>query len=288
MDIAIQVDHLEKSYGTNQVLKKISFQVKKGEIFALLGINGAGKTTALECIEGIRKYDCGEISINGKCGVQLQSSSLPQEIKAIEALRYFAKWQHISIDEKDLYQIGMKPLLNKQYGQMSTGQKRRLHLALALLGNPDILFLDEPTAGLDVEGRVELHQEIKALKRLGKTIILASHDMAEVEELCDRIAILREGEIAFLGTSKELTETMNHEYNLNMILSKVIDLNKYQLDCSYTQEENSYLFKTCHIERTLSQILPILINEKTEIQDIKVEQETLEQRFLKIVKEDIL
>ena len=197
MKDAIEVSGLKKSYGSNMVLRGLDFQIKQGEIFALLGVNGAGKTTTLECIEGLRKYDEGTIIVNGKTGIQLQSSSLPIHIKPMEAIKLFAKWNHTYIDDAMLKALGIKEMKESQYIELSTGQKRRLHLALALISNPDIIFLDEPTAGLDVEGRLSLHEEIRKLKSQGKTIVLASHDMAEVETLCDRIAILNSGKIVF-------------------------------------------------------------------------------------------
>lgn len=197
MNRAIKVCGLKKSYGGHTVLNGLDFQIEKGEIFALLGVNGAGKTTSLECIEGLRKYDGGTIIVNGKMGIQLQSSSLPAHIKPMEAVRLFSKWNRAKIEFTMLNALGMKEIEKKQYIQLSTGQKRRLHLALALIGDPDIIFLDEPTAGLDALGRVSLHELIRKLKSQGKTIVLASHDMAEVENLCDRIVILNNGNIAF-------------------------------------------------------------------------------------------
>ena len=193
MKHAIQVDGLVKSYGGHTVLKGLTFHIPKGEIFALLGVNGAGKTTALECIEGLRKYEGGRIEVDGKMGIQLQSASLPSYIRPMEAVRLFAGWNKAHIDGAMLEALGIHDFTKRQYAELSTGQKRRLHLALALISNPDIVFLDEPTAGLDVEGRLSLHGQIRRLKAQGKTILLASHDMAEVESLCDRIAILNDG-----------------------------------------------------------------------------------------------
>ena len=162
MKDAIEVSGLKKSYGSNMVLRGLDFQIKQGEIFALLGVNGAGKTTTLECIEGLRKYDKGKIVVNGKTGIQLQSSSLPAHIKPMEAIKLFAKWNHTYIDDAMLKALGIKEMKESQYIELSTGQKRRLHLALALISNPDILFLDEPTAGLDVKGRLSLHEQIRS------------------------------------------------------------------------------------------------------------------------------
>ena len=214
MNDAIEVKNLQKSYGNHVVLAGLNFSVRHGEIFALLGTNGAGKTTTLECIEGLRKYDSGSITVNGKMGIQLQSASLPEHIRAMEAIRLFAGWNKVTVDPAMLNRLGIDDISQKQYYQMSTGQKRRLHLALAMIRNPDIIFLDEPTAGLDVEGRTALHEVIRLLKAQGKTIILASHDMAEVESLCDRIAILTEGTIAFTGTVSELRCVTGRHYKI--------------------------------------------------------------------------
>lgn len=264
---AIQVERLRKSYRNKIVLKDISFQVKQGEVFALLGVNGAGKTTTLECIEGLREYDCGTIMVNGKTGIQLQSSSLPSHIRPMEAITLFAKWNHATIDNAMLEKLGIKDLAKKNYIDMSTGQKRRLHLALALISNPDIIFLDEPTAGLDVEGRVSLHEQIRSLKEQGKTIILASHDMAEVETLCDRIAILNNGQIFFVGSVSELTKKLGKRYTIK--LSTDIG------DKTYTAND---------IGTTMLTLLEDYKQKGITVQDIKVEQGTLEQYLIEIAR----
>lgn len=286
MEYTIIVENLKKSYQSNEVLHGISFQVRKGETFALLGVNGAGKTTTLECLEGLRKYDSGSIEINGKRGIQLQSSALPQNMKAIEALHFFANWDKSKVDMNYVEKVGVKPFLNKQYGQLSTGQKRRLHLAIAMLGNPDIVFLDEPTAGLDVEGRVTLHDEIRNLKKAGKTIIIASHDMTEVEELCDRIAILKEGTIAFLGTSEELTKSF-HKYSQIQIRFDSLPEFKDLTLANYKEESHNYsVFETTDLTKALQEIAQLAITQNKLIQDIKIDHESLEHRFLTITKEE--
>ncbi len=241
MSSAIQVRELKKNYGSHIVLKGLDFQIEKGEIFALLGINGAGKTTVLECIEGLRPYDSGTITVNGKMGIQLQSSSLPAHIRPMEAVKLFAKWNSAAIDYAMLNALGIKEMEKKQYTQLSTGQKRRLHLALALISSPNIIFLDEPTAGLDVEGRLSPHKQIRKLKPQGKTIILASHDMAEVETLCDRIAILNNGNIAFCGTASELTDTVGKKYFIHI-----------------KTQQGDITFETDNIEDTLIQSMIVM------------------------------
>ncbi len=267
MNEAIQVTGLQKSYGDHKVLKGLTFTVERGEIFALLGVNGAGKTTALECIEGLRRYEGGTVAVRGKMGIQLQSASLPSHIKCKEAVRLFAKWNRADIDGALLAALGIDGLADKQYLSLSTGQKRRLHLALALTGDPDILFLDEPTAGLDVEGRVALHAQIRRLKALGKTIVLASHDMAEVEELCGRIAILNRGRIAFLGTVEELDAKVGKHYTLRV-----------------TTVEGEQQFVTDDVADTLLTLLEGYKSRGAAVLDIKIGRGSLEEHFMEIAK----
>lgn len=267
MNMAIQIDHLRKSYGAHTVLKGLSFHVIKGEIFALLGVNGAGKTTALECIEGLRKYDSGSIVVHGRVGIQLQSAGLPAHIKPMEAVRLVAKWNRANINPAMLKDLGIPTFAKKQYTELSTGQKRRLHLALALIGDPDLVFLDEPTAGLDVEGRISLHAQIRGMKEQGKTIILASHDMAEVESLCDRIAILNDGDIAFLGTVAELAAQIGRRYTI-----------------SIQTERGTETFESDHVAETMLALLEDFKQRNETILDLKIDRGTLEQQFIKIAK----
>ena len=270
MNSAIQVRGLKKRYDSNIVLNGLDFEIEKGETFALLGVNGAGKTTALECIEGLRKYDSGTITVNGKMGIQLQSSSLPAHIKPMEAVKLFAKWNKAKIDDAVLNDLGIKGIEKKLYIQLSTGQKRRLHLALALIGNPDIIFPDEPTAGLDVEGRLSLHEQIRKLKSRGKTIVLASHDMTEVETLCDRIAILNNGNIVFCGTASELTDKVEKKYFIHI-----------------KTQQGDNTFETDNIEDTLISLLSELKQKKIHVLDIKVDRGTLEQHFIEMARREV-
>ena len=267
MNEAIKISGLKKSYGTHVVLNGLDFCVRQGEIFALLGVNGAGKTTSLECIEGLRKYDSGNITIHGRIGIQLQSASLPEHIKPLEAVKLFAKWNKTPLDKAMLDTLGIYEFAKKQYFQLSTGQKRRLHLALALTRNPDILFLDEPTAGLDVEGRIALHEQIRQLKASGKTIILASHDMTEVENSCDRLAILSGGRIAFIGTVEQLNETVGKHYNITIQTEK--------------RTEN---YESDNIGETLLMLLTQYKESGETIFDIQINRGSLEQHFMKIAR----
>lgn len=264
MAYAIEVKNLVKSYGKNNVLKGIDFKVESGKVFGILGVNGAGKTTLIECVEGLRRYEMGETIVSGSVGIQLQSSSLPGSIKAIEAVKLFSKWNNLEIDYQMLSNLGVDDIKNKQYDGLSTGQKRRLHLCLALLSNPDIVFLDEPTAGLDVEGRIALHNEILKLKKERKTIILTSHDMAEVEKLCDEIMILKDGKISFLGRVDELSK-------------------RYNVVITTSDAEKEY--SITNIEEELTELLAQYKSSGQSIVDIKVNRGSLENHFVSFTKE---
>ena len=270
MRAAIQVRDLWKRYGEKEVLRGLDLQVCQGEIFALLGVNGAGKTTALECMEGLRRCDGGQIRIWGKIGIQLQSASLPGAIQVREAVEWMARWKKTEPDPAVLEALDLKPLAKRQYGRLSTGQKRRLHLALALLGDPEVLFLDEPSAGLDVEGRAALHEQIRRLREQGKTIVLASHDMAEVETLCDRLGILRDGRLAFQGTAGELAEQVGGRCTVRI-----------------RTEQGEETWETEDVGHTLLQVLTAYQREGRTVLDLKVDRGTLEQQFLAMAGREV-
>ena len=218
-DFVVEVKDLKKTYGDTIAVDGISFNIKKGEIFGLLGPNGAGKTTTLECIEGLRRPDSGSFSLMGlspghdhinmrnMIGVQLQVSGLPGTMRVNEAINFFCAYHGVEPRNDLLERLGLVEKINTQYQFLSTGQQRRLALALALAHEPPVLILDEPTAGLDVGSRVELHKIMEELKSSGTTILLATHDMAEAEKMSNRVAILLNGRIVAAGTPKEITAT---------------------------------------------------------------------------------
>ena len=281
----IKVENFSKSYGDTPVIDNISFEIHPGEIFGLLGTNGAGKTTTLECIEGLRSYQTGTIQVNGKLGVQLQSTSLPKEIKPLEAIQMFALWNKTIPNPDHLRTFGIDQIKHLQYHQLSTGQKRRLHLAIALIGDPDIIFLDEPSAGLDVEARAALHDVIRTLKQQGKTLIMASHDMAEVESLCDRIAILDQKQIAFIGTAAQLTSSVSALYNIHIKTDPNLPTANFSY-CEFEQHKQDYaIFTTKDISQGLIELLQYANQNNHTVQDIKIEHATLEQRFIEIARE---
>ncbi|MGB2956413.1 MAG: ABC transporter ATP-binding protein, partial [Anaerolineales bacterium] len=213
----IEVKDFRKTYGDFVAVDGITFNVNKGEIFGLLGPNGAGKTSTLESLEGLRAPSSGSVRVAGidptkesrklrnLIGVQLQSAGLPESITPDEAMKLFTSYHGVDPRFDLLDRLGLSEKRKAQFFELSTGQQRRLALALAVAHDPQLLFLDEPTAGLDVGTRVELHDLIRELQTAGTTIIMATHDMAEAEEMSDRVAILLNQKLATIGTPLEIT-----------------------------------------------------------------------------------
>ena len=291
-NLAIEVKDFTKTYGDFTAVNKIDFSVNKGEIFGLLGPNGAGKTTTLECLEGLRHADGGSLKVMGLdparefnkliqvIGVQLQTASMPGYIRVQEAMNLFAAYHKVSPDMQLLERMGLGEKLNAQYHSLSTGQKRRLALALAMVHRPAVLFLDEPTAGLDVSTRIALHQLMKELRDEGTTIILSTHDMAEAETMADRVAIMLKGELAAIGTPRELTATGQGLTRISVRTAKN-SLSSFTQEVYASQEEYTiYLTKTPG--PTVARIISHIEAAGDELYDLRVERPTLEERFLEL------
>lgn len=218
-------------------------------------------------------------------GVQLQSSSLNAHITVFEAMKFHCKWQKCDLRTDLLDGFGFKGMYKKKYKQLSTGQKRRLHLAMAISHNPKILILDEPTAGLDVQGRVELHKEIRHLKESGMTIILASHDMAEVEMLCDRIAIIIKGEVKFIGTNEAFLAQSNEEKLIKVKTKhrRLYNLENFEHSEIERKSEDYLTLSSKVLENSLAEILELIKLYDDIIIDLKIEGLSLEERFVEIV-----
>jgi ABC-2 type transport system ATP-binding protein len=215
---AVTVRGLRKSYGTNEAVRGIDFEIRVGEVFGLLGPNGAGKTTTIEILEGYRKRDAGEVEVLGvdpqragrdwreRVGVVLQSSSLYPNLTVRESLRTFGGYYAQPRDVDEVVEIvGLTEKADALVRTLSGGQKRRLDLGLGLVGDPELLFLDEPTTGFDPGARRTAWDTIRTLRSLGKTILLTTHYLDEAEQLADRVAVLRAGEIIREGKPSELT-----------------------------------------------------------------------------------
>src|ERR1035438_4387534 len=214
----IQVSAIRKTYGSTVAVDEVSFEVNDGEIFGLIGPNGAGKTTTMECIEGLRTPDRGAISVLGldpfndvyklqeRIGVQLQQAQLQKRIKVWEAVDLWASlYQKNSIDgERLLEQLGLIEKRNAWFMTLSGGQKQRLFIALALINNPEVVFLDELTTGLDPQARRAIWDLVRGIRERGKTVFLTTHLMEEAERLCDRVAIIEHGRIIDIDTPERL------------------------------------------------------------------------------------
>jgi len=215
MSNAVVVSDLRKSYGDLEALRGASFEIAAGEIFGLLGPNGAGKTTTVEILEGYRKRDSGSVTVLGedparagqrwreRIGVVLQSSAMYQSLSVAESLALFAGYYERprGIDEV-VELIGLEAKRDVHVRKLSGGQRRRLDLGLALVGDPELLFLDEPTTGFDPQARRRAWESITALRALGKTILLTTHYLDEAERLCDRVAVLSDGQEVVLRTEE--------------------------------------------------------------------------------------
>ena len=293
----VTIKNFTKTYEDFVAVDEISFNVNRGEIFGLLGPNGAGKTTTLECLEGLRQLDGGEMQIQGVdpqkeprklrnlIGVQLQTSGLPGTMTVEESLKIFSAYHGVEPHYKLLSRMGLEEKRKTQYHQLSTGQQRRLSLALAVNHDPKVVILDEPTAGLDVSSRTELHSIMQELKSQGTTLILATHDMAEAEKMTDRIAILLRGKIVATGSPRELTAKGSGMTKISVSSENSI-LHGYENTFpAVTQqglnEEYSFYFST-DPGPTVSAILDYLATNEDKLIDLRVERPSLEERFLEI------
>jgi ABC-2 type transport system ATP-binding protein len=221
MSTAVVVSDLRKSYGDVAALRGVSFEIAAGEIFALLGPNGAGKTTTVEILEGYRERDGGSVTVLGqdpvqaggawreRIGVVLQSSSLYETLTVTEHLTLFAGYYERPREVGEVVElVGLEEKRDARVRTLSGGQRRRLDLGLALVGDPELVFLDEPTTGFDPEARRRAWDTIGGLRQLGKTILLTTHYLDEAERLSDRVAVLRDGEIVAIGPPTELTAAL--------------------------------------------------------------------------------
>jgi ABC-2 type transport system ATP-binding protein len=296
-EVMVEARNLRKSYGSTQAVRDISFEARRGEVFALLGPNGSGKTSTLECLEGIRQPDSGRLSIAGLdparharalravVGVQLQSSSLPASMTVEEAMRFFCAYHGRSPRFDLVERLGLGEKRRSQFGTLSVGQQRRLALVLAVTHEPEVVFLDEPTAGLDVQSRAELHALIGELRAGGATVVLATHDMAEAEKLADRAAILLRGRVAAEGSPRQLTASGNRRTKISvsteqgLLLAHAPD---FPGASPQGPSEDYSIFISEDPGRSVASILAWIDGAGDRLVDLRVERPSLEERFLEI------
>lgn len=298
-DNAITVRNLRKTYGSNEAVRGIDFEVARGEVFGLLGPNGAGKTTTIEILEGLRQRTSGEVSILGfdpgvnvasvkdRIGAALQSTNLPDRITVREALVLFSNFysRHVSIDGV-IDRLQLREKQNAFYSQLSGGQKQRLALALALINDPDLLFLDEPTTGLDPQIRLEIHGLIQQLRQEKRTIVLTTHYIEEAERLCDRVAIIDQGQVKAMGKPREIQQqVLGSSFIEVLVRDPWPDLAVPELIAEkvvFSADRRALTVTSAQPTRSLIEVVKWIDRIGIEVQDIHIKRPTLEDVFIEL------
>lgn len=308
MKKVIEVKNLVKKYGSLVAVDGISFDVEKGEIFGLLGENGAGKTTTLEMIEGLRKPSSGKAKvlsfdvrtdlaeIKERIGVQLQSSAYYRFLKLIEILDLFGSFYNKHADEKELLKmVGLESKTNEYINNLSGGQKQRFSIIASLVNDPEIVFLDEPTTGLDPIARRQTWEIISKIKAQGKTIVLTTHYMEEAEILCDRIAIMEKGKIVAIDRTHKLLDQTKHPFKIAFILKKdkPVLIKNLKKICNLEDYDVKKLpGKEAHYEMKIATQnelnLAVGVLQKENPESLTVGRATLEDVFIELTGKEII
>jgi len=277
---AIAVRDLRKTYGELEAVRGISFEVQQGEVFGLLGPNGAGKTTTVEILEGYRRRDAGQVEVLGtdpaaaggdwreRIGVVLQSSAMYETLTVAEMLKVFAGYYRTPRPVDEVVElVGLHEKRDNRVRLLSGGQRRRLDLGLALVGDPELIFLDEPTTGFDPGARRRAWETIRGLRSLGKTILLTTHYLDEAEQLADRVAVLRQGEIVASGAPAELTGSVQ------------------QTEIRYRENGREVVLHTDEPTRLLHELTDKALSEGRELESLVVRRPSLEDVYLSLTEE---
>ncbi len=281
MPAAITVSDLRKSYGEVEAVRGVSFEIAEGEVFGLLGPNGAGKTTTVEVLEGYRKRDGGEVAVLGvdpqragsdwreRIGIVLQSSAMYPNLTVEEHVRVFAGYYSQPRDPDEVIGlVGLEAKRSARVKTLSGGQQRRLDLALGLIGDPELIFLDEPTTGFDPVARRAAWDMIRSLRQLGKTVLLTTHYLDEAEQLSDRVAVLREGQIVAIGRPSELTG------------ARVATEVRYRLD------GKDVVVETHEPTKLLHELTGQALADGKELEALEVRRPTLEEIYLSLTGDE--
>lgn len=300
MNTIVQVEGLRKTYGATIAVDDISFEVGEGEIFGMVGPNGAGKTTTIECLEGLRKADAGMLRVLGvdpqrenrilreRVGMQLQQSNLPDRMKVWEALDLYASFYSIAVDWKKLLtQLGLDEKRNTPFAKLSGGQKQRLFIAMALLPDPRLIFLDELTTGLDPQARHTIWDLVRDVRERGKTIILTTHFMEEAEKLCDRVAILDHGRIVAIETPANLIHGLGAEERVVFSVDGILPgaFAKALSDGTRLEVQKERVIVHAKNGRKVplvSEVVGLLSSQGISFRDLRTEQPNLEDVFLSL------
>jgi len=277
---AIAVRDLRKSYGALEAVGGIDFEVQRGEVFGLLGPNGAGKTTTVEILEGYRKRDAGEVEVfetdpataggewRERIGVVLQSSAMYETLTVVESLRLFAGYYERPRPVDEVVElVGLEEKRDDRVRRLSGGQRRRLDLGLALVGDPELIFLDEPTTGFDPRARRQAWDTIRGLRGLGKTILLTTHYLDEAEQLADRVAVLAQGRIVASGTPAELTGSVP------------------ATEIRYRENGREVVLETDEPTRVLHDLTAKALAQQRELEGLQVRRPSLEEVYLSLTEE---
>jgi ABC-2 type transport system ATP-binding protein len=278
---AIAVRGLRKSYGELEAVRGVDFEIEQGEVFGLLGPNGAGKTTTVEILEGYRRRDAGEVSVLGhdpqrpgpdfrqRIGVVLQQSELWPNITVRETHKIFAGYYERPRDVDEVIElVGLTEKRDARIKTLSGGQKRRLDLGIALVGDPDLVFLDEPTTGFDPAARRAAWEMIRSLRLLGKTVLLTTHYLDEAEQLADRVAVMRDGAIVKIGTPRELTTA---------------DL---EVEIRFRRDGEDVLVRTSEPARVLHELTGDALARGEELERLEVRRPSLEEVYLALLEDE--
>jgi ABC-2 type transport system ATP-binding protein len=300
--VVVEVRDLVKHYSGVKAVDGISFDVHQGEILGMVGPNGAGKTTTIECLEGLRRPDGGSIQVLGldpsrdryrlreRIGVQFQSAALPDRIKVWEALDLFAAFYPRSVDWQPLLeQMGLAEKRDAYFAKLSGGQKQRVFIALALVSNPDLVFLDELTTGLDPQARRAMWDQVRSIRERGTTVFLTTHFMEEAERLCDRVAIIDHGKIVALDTPQNLIDSLGAE-------NRVV----FEMDAHLNEESLRAVPGVVRVERIgervvvygqedglVSGVVNALETGGIRFENLRTEQPTLEDVFLALTGKEM-
>ena len=277
---AISVRGLRKAYGAVEAVRGIDFEIEEGEVFGLLGPNGAGKTTTVEILEGYRRRTAGEVTVLGhdperpgpefreRIGVVLQQSQLWQNITVRETHTMFAGYYEHARDVDEVIElVGLTEKRDARVKTLSGGQKRRLDLGVALVGDPDLIFLDEPTTGFDPAARRAAWEMIRSLRSLGKTVLLTTHYLDEAEQLADRVAVMRAGQIVRVGTPRELTSS---------------DL---EVEIRFRRDGEEMLVRTSEPTRVLNELTGEALAQGEELERLEVRRPSLEDVYLALTED---
>lgn len=301
MNPAVRIEKLHKEYGSIVAVDDVSFDVPAGEIFGIVGPNGAGKTTTIECVEGIRRADRGNISVldldpvrherelRQRVGVQLQQSALPARIRVWEALDLYSSFYDHAVDWQALLErLGLAEKRNAAFAKLSGGQKQRLFIALALLNDPELIFLDELTTGLDPQARRAMWDLVREIRDQGKTVVLTTHFMEEAERLCDRVAIMDQGRIVALDSPANLIRSHGAENRITFTADAGCESKLRGLaGVARVDREGERVIVQGSGDGLIGEVVGALSSDGVAFRDLRTEQSTLEDVFLALTGKEM-